>query len=76
MGEQDDGFDELLEDALWLRLMCRCDVCGNMLHLDSIDYLLDVDTTQWSGQAAREAERLGWRYQNDRLLCAACALLK
>lgn len=73
MSEENGGFDEALAFALWMRLMCQCDLCQEMLYLDSIDDLIDVNAIKWSEQAAREAGREGWRLEDDRILCALCA---
>lgn len=73
MSEQSGGFDEELAFALWMRLMCQCDLCQDVLHLDSIDDLIDANATKWSEQATRQAERNGWGYQDDKIVCAACA---
>jgi len=68
-----ESSDDRFIEALGLALLCRCDRCGLVLPLESIEWIMDQDPMRWAAVAAIAARDHGWECTLDsKLLCPAC----
>lgn len=59
-------------EQLWIRLICDCDSCHNVLLFDDINELLHADPIMWAKSAARRSISAGWVCGNGRITCREC----